>query len=99
LFGTFIPPLGGVIIGDYFFTYKKNLPMLDYVKFRKLRIAPLIAYLVGCGAAYFGGVFEVGVPSLQGIIIAALAVPVANMLLKSMKVDDMHEVLEDAKYV
>jgi purine-cytosine permease-like protein len=55
LFGTFIPPLGGVIIGDYFFTYKKNIPMLDYVKFRKLRIAPLIAYLIGCAAAYFEG--------------------------------------------
>lgn len=99
LFGTFIPPLGGVIIGDYFFTYKKNLPMLDYVKFKKLRIAPLIAYLIGCAAAYFGGMFEVGVPSLQGIIIAAVAVPAANAVLSAMKINDSHEVKEDAKYV
>lgn len=99
LFGTFIPPLGGVIIGDYFFTFKKKLPMLEYVSFRKLRVAPLIAYLVGCAAAYFGGVYEVGVPSLQGILIAALAVPVANAVIKSLKVNDMHEVSEDAKYV
>ncbi len=99
LFGTFIPPLGGVIIGDFFFTYRKNLPMLEYVKFKKLRVAPLIAYLVGCAAAYFGGIYEVGVPSLQGIIIAVLAVPVANGILKAMRVNDMHEVHEDAKYV
>ena len=99
LFGTFIPPLGGVIIGDFFFTYGKNLPMLDYVKFKKLRISPLIAYLVGCAAAYFGGVYEIGVPSLQGIIIAAFAVPVANGILKAMKINDMHEIYEDAKYV
>jgi len=99
LFGTFIPPLGGVIIGDFFFTYKKNLPMLEYVKFKKLRIAPLISYLVGCAAAYFGGVYEVGVPSLQGIILAALAVPVVNGILKAMKINDMHEVMTDAEYV
>jgi cytosine permease len=98
LFGTFIPPLGGVIIGDYFFTYKKNIPMLDYVKFRKLRIAPLIAYLIGCAAAYFGGVYEVGVPSLQGIILAVLAIPAANGILKALKINDMHEVREDAEY-
>lgn len=99
LFGTFIPPLGGVIIGDFLFTYKKNLPMLEYVKFKKLRIAPLLAYLMGCAAAYFGGAFEVGVPSLQGIIIAVLAVPVANAALKAINYDDMHEVKEDAKFV
>lgn len=99
LFGTFIPPLGGVIIGDYFFTYKQNLPMLDYVTFKKLRISPLVAYLIGCGAAYYGGVFEIGVPSLQGIIIAALAVPVINAILKSLKINDNHEVKENAKYV
>jgi Purine-cytosine permease and related proteins len=99
LFGTFIPPLGGVIIGDFFFIYKKNLPMLEYVKFKRLRIAPLIAYLAGCAAAYFGGIYEVGVPSLQGIIIAALAVPAASAILKALKINDMHEVTEDAKYV
>ncbi len=99
LFGTFIPPLGGVIIGDYLFTYKKNLPMLDYVKFKKLRFSPLIAYLIGCAAAYFGGVFEVGVPSLQGILIATFAVPVINAVMKAANFNDMHEVKEDAKYV
>jgi cytosine permease len=99
LFGTFIPPLGGVIIGDFVFTYKKKLPMLDYVKFKKIRVAPLIAYLIGCAAAYFGGVYEIGVPSLQGIILAALAVPVINAIFKSANIKDMHEVSEDAKYV
>ena len=99
LFGTFIPPLGGVIIGDFVFTYKKRLPMLDYVKFKKIRVAPLIAYLIGCAAAYFGGVYEIGVPSLQGIILAALAVPVINAIFKSANINDMHEVSEDAKYV
>jgi cytosine permease len=99
LFGTFIPPLGGVIIGDYVFTYKKKIPMLDFVKFKKVRVAPIAAYLIGCAAAYFGGVYELGVPSLQGIILAALAVPVVNAIMKAVKRNDMHEVGENAKYV
>lgn len=99
LFGTFIPPLGGVIIGDYLFTYRKSLPMIEDVKFKKLRFAPLVAYLIGCAAAYFGGVFEVGVPSLQGIVIAALAVPVINAVMRFTNYNDMHDVKEDAKYV
>lgn len=99
LFGTFIPPLGGVIIGDFLFTYKKTLPMLEFVTFKKLRVVPLIAYLIGCAAAYFGGVYEIGVPSLQGIIVAALAVPVINAIFKTANYNDMHEVSKDAKYV
>jgi cytosine permease len=99
LFGTFIPPLGGVIIGDYFFTFKRRLPMLDYVTFKKLRVAPLLAYAIGCAAAYFGGVYGIGIPSLQGIVLAALAVPVANGLMKAIGRNDMHDVKEDAKYV
>jgi hypothetical protein len=72
---------------------------VSYVKFKKLRIAPLLAYLVGCAAAYFGGVYEIGVPSLQGIILAVLAVPVANALLRAVHYDDIHPVDENAKYV
>ncbi len=99
LFGTFIPPLGGVIIGDFIFTYRKRLPMMEYVKFRKIRVAPLLAYLVGCAGAYFGGMLEIGVPSLQGIILAAVAVPVMNAILRAAKFNDMHEVDDKAKYV
>lgn len=99
LFGTFIPPLGGVIIGDYFFTYKKKIPMLEDVKFKRLRIAPLVAYLLGCAAAYLGGIFELGIPPLQGIIIAILAVPIVNIVLSLMKLKDFHEVKVGARYV
>ena len=90
LFGTFIPPLGGVIIGDFFFTYKRNLPDMDKVNFRTLRYAPLAAYIIGSAAAYFGGRFEIGIPPLQGIIIAALMVPVMNSIFKAAGITDMH---------
>lgn len=99
IFGTFIPPLGGVIIGDFFFVSKGRLPKLEYVNFKMWRIAPVIAYLAGCAAAYFGGLFEIGVPSLQGIVIAAVLVPLVHAILKSAGVKDEHEVLPNAKYV
>jgi cytosine permease len=99
LFGTFIPPLGGVIIGDFLFTYKRSLPKMEYVKFRKIRLAPVIAYLFGCAAAYFGGVYGIGVPSLQGILIAILILPVINALFGALKINDGHEVGADAEYV
>lgn len=99
LFGTFIPPLGGVIIGDFLFTYKRRLPKLEYVTFRKIRIAPVIAYLIGCAGAYFGGLYGVGVPPLQGIVLAVLAVPVVNAIFKAAKVNDLHTISDDAEYV
>jgi cytosine permease len=99
LLGTFIPPLGGSIIGDYFFTYKRRLPKLEYVTFRKIRIAPLLAYLIGCAAAYFGGVCGIGVPALQGILIAAFSLPLINLLFRAAGVNDRHTVADDAEYV
>lgn len=99
LLGTFIPPLGGAIIGDYFFTYKHRLPKLEYVTFRKVRIAPLVAYLIGCAAAYFGGKFGIGVPALQGILLAAFSLPLLNLIFKALKLNDQHVIAKDAEYV
>ncbi|MDC7227454.1 MAG: cytosine permease [Spirochaetales bacterium] len=94
LFGTFIPPLGGVIIGDFFFTYKGKLPDIETVEFKNFRIAPVIAYVIGSLAAYLGGRLGIGIPPLQGIIIAALMVPVINAIIKAAGVNDMHAIKE-----
>lgn len=99
IFGTFIPPLGGVIIGDFFLVNKGKLPMLDYVSFKTWRIAPIISYVIACAVAYITGVYSIGVPSLQGIIIAAVLVPVVNAILKAAGVNDNHEIKENAEYV
>jgi cytosine permease len=99
IFGTFIPPLGGVIIGDFFFVHRGKLPKLDFVRFRTWRIGPVIAYLAGCAVAYFTGVHNIGVPSLQGIVTAIVLVPVIHAALKAAGVADDHEVAPDAKYV
>lgn len=91
--GIFIPPLGGTIIGDYFFIWKTKLPKLDTVKFRGLRVANLIAYLIGVAAAWIGNSYNIGIPPLQGIIIAALMVPVVNVIFDILSIDDKHQLI------
>ncbi len=95
LLGIFIPPLGGVMMGDYFFTYKRKLPRVEYVTFKAFRFGPVLAYILGTVVAYLTDFFHVGVPPLFGILVAALFVPIFNRLLKK----DQHEVSSDATYV
>jgi cytosine permease len=99
IFGTFIPPLGGVIIGDFFFVHKGKLPKLDFVRFKTWRIGPVIAYLIACAVAYFTGAYNIGVPSLLGIVTAIVLVPVIHAIMKTAGVKDDHEVKENAEYV
>ncbi|MGB9839081.1 cytosine permease [Thermovenabulum sp.] len=93
LLGIFIPPLGGTIIGDYFFVWKTELPKLDTVNFRGLRIANLIAYLIGTFSAWVGNTYNIGIPPLQGIIVAAIMVPVVNKIFELLGIDDKHKVV------
>jgi len=81
--GIFIPPLGGTIIGDYLFVWKTQMPNLKDVEFKTFRVANIIAYLIGTAAAYFTNKYGIGIPPLQGIIVAALMVPVVNSIIKN----------------
>ncbi len=99
LLGTFVPPLGGAIIGDYFFVSKGRIPKLEYVTFKTWRIAPIIAYILGCASAYLGGLFNVGMPALQGILIAMIAMPIIHNIFVKCGLKDEHEVAENAEYI
>ncbi|MDR2157512.1 MAG: cytosine permease [Clostridiales Family XIII bacterium] len=93
--GIFIPPLGGAIIGDYFFTYKRRLPKLAYVRFRKFRISPVASYVVGVVVAYVTNQIGFGVPPLFGIVASGLCILLFNAIFKN----DMHEIAKDAEYI
>ncbi|MCH3988019.1 MAG: cytosine permease [Lachnospiraceae bacterium] len=99
ILGVFIPPIGGAIIGDYFFTFKRRLPKVECVTFKMLRISPVIAYAAGTIAAWVTNVFNVGVPPLLGIAVSIVCVPIANAILKAVGVGDMHGISDDAEYV
>lgn len=97
--GIFIPPLGGVIIGDYCFTYKRKIPKLEYTEFKSLRIAPTLSYFVGVVVAYITEMKSIGIPPLQGIIVAAICVPLFTGILAKLNVKDMHIIAENAIYL
>ncbi|MFO7246290.1 MAG: cytosine permease [Thermaerobacter sp.] len=90
--GTFIPPLGGVILGDYLFYWRGKLPPLESMRFRTVRWSAVVAYLLGTAAAYFGGLAGIGIPPLNGIIVAGLALPVCEAIFRALGAEQKHEV-------
>ena len=52
LLGTFIPPIGGVIMASYFIGYKRRYPALDEVTLPAFNLPGLAAYAIGSTAAY-----------------------------------------------
>ena len=99
LLGIFIPPLGGVMLGDYFFVYKRRMPVLSAVKFKVFRLGPVLAYIAGTLAAFLADKAAFGIPPLFGIIVAALCVPAFDWLLKKCGLNDRHVIAENAETV
>ena len=70
LLGTFIPPLGGVIIADFFLRWRRGIPAghapaaLDWRN--------IATYAVASGVAYWSKEAEVGIPPLFGIVVAVV---------------------------
>ncbi len=93
--GVFIPPLGGVIIGDYFFVWKSKIPRMENVEFPKVRWSAVVSYLLGTLAAYLGSTTGIGIAPLNGIIVAAVLMPILSSIFKSMGIEQMPEVIEE----
>lgn len=96
LLGVFIPPLGGAIIGDYFFVWRGTVPPLETVQFRTFRWSAISAYLLGTVAAYLSNRAGVGIPPLQGILVAMLAVPLLEAAFAKAGASQAHGVREPA---
>lgn len=69
LLGTFIPPIGGVIMASYFIGYKRQYPALETTTLPALNLPGLAAYAIGSGAAYF----STWIAPLVGVLVAALS--------------------------
>ncbi len=93
--GIFIPPLGGIIIGDYFFVWKAKIPRMETVEFPGVRWSAVLAYLLGVLAAYLGSRTGVGVPPLNGIIVAAVLMPIVSNIFQNLGIDQMPEKIDN----
>jgi cytosine permease len=68
LLGTFIPPLGGVIIGDFLARWRSGIPEGHTPP--ALRWQNIAAYAVAAGLAWLSGELDVGIPPVIGILVA-----------------------------
>jgi cytosine permease len=68
LLGTFIPPLGGVIIGDFLARWRRGIPE-GYAP-PLVRWPNVAAYAVAAGLAWLSGELEIGIPPVIGILVA-----------------------------
>ncbi|MGA9871909.1 MAG: cytosine permease, partial [Rhodococcus sp. (in: high G+C Gram-positive bacteria)] len=68
LLGTFIPPLGGVLIGDFLCRWRRGVPE-DYVP-PLVHWPHLAAYSFAALLAWLSGELELGIPPVIGIVVA-----------------------------
>ncbi|TDU23180.1 permease for cytosine/purines [Chromohalobacter marismortui] len=68
LLGTFIPPIGGVIMADFWLNHKGRYPTLADVNLPAFNWIGLASYAIASGMAYFSPIL----PPLVGVIAAAL---------------------------
>lgn len=92
LLGVLIPPLGGVIIGDYVFVWRGRLPRLADTRFLRFRWGNVAAYALGTAVAWTTGELAWGLPPMQGIVAALLAVPLFDAALRRCGVVATHKV-------
>lgn len=71
LLGIFIPPLGGVIIGDYFARWRSG--MTEGARLPAVNVPNLAVYAVASGLAWLSDRLEWGIPPVIGIVVALAA--------------------------
>ncbi len=92
MLGIFVPPLGGVIMGDYFFVWKGKIPVLSDMEFSQIRWSGVTSYIIGSVAAILGSTLGLGIPALNGIVIAAVSMPIVEKIFKKMGYSQLPEI-------
>ena len=78
LLGIFIPPLGGVIIGDWLARWRAGMP--EGTPLPVVHVGNLAAYAVASALAWLSDHYEVGIPPVTGIVAAvALALALGRL--------------------
>lgn len=70
LLGTFIPPLGGIIIADFWFRWRSGIPN-DH-RMSRFHWPHLAVYAVAGFGAWLSAELSIGIAPLNGIILAVL---------------------------
>lgn len=71
LLGIFIPPLGGVLVGDWIARWRQGQPALDTLT-EKVRWQAFVPYLLGAIVAWVSNEYMWGIAPLNGILVAGV---------------------------
>ena len=77
IMGTIIPPIGGVLMADYYIKQKRSYHKLAELKMKTLNWTGIIAYVLGALFAWQSP----GVPPINGIIAAFIAYPIVDKIM------------------
>ena len=80
--GTFIPPVGGILIADYFLHDKERYKNFDTQEFRSVNVHALLATALGSLAALYAP----GIAAINGIVIAIASYTILVKVLKPAQV-------------
>lgn len=69
LLGVLIPPLGGVLIGDWIARWRAGQPALETLT-EKVRWQALVPYVLSCVVAWVSNEHGIGIAPLNGIVVA-----------------------------
>ncbi|AHI18683.1 cytosine permease [Corynebacterium casei] len=84
LLGVFIPPLGGVIIGDYIMRWSRT-QMPEGTEIPRYNAINIGIYVVASVLAYSSTMLGIGIPPLVGIFSAIILVVLVNKLRRTSK--------------
>jgi cytosine permease len=68
LLNSIIPPIGAVIIADFFFVNREKYKTFDKENFENVNINAILAWIIGVIASKF----IPGIPPINGVIVSAL---------------------------
>lgn len=80
--GILIPPIGGVIIGDWWSRWRHGLPEPATHKFQVVRWESIVAYALGALVAWGTDALGWGIPPVNGIVVAVAVSLVASRLTR-----------------
>lgn len=81
LLGAVIPPVGGIIMVDFWVRYKGEFPALT-TRLPAFNWAGVIAYIAASAIAYFSGQAGFGIAPLNGVLVAAILYPVLLRVIR-----------------
>ena len=76
---SMLPPVGGIIIADYFFIKKRKYKNIENTKFEKINWIAIIAFLAGFIVA---NIITVGVIALNAILTTMIVYVIGTKISK-----------------